>query len=259
MDPYLEDAALWEGFHHRLIGVLDELLTLRVPPAFYVEQQAAVYILEPGVRQRPPIRPDLFLVEAGPITTGGRTTATVERPITEPTIVTARYPEEMRQRYLEIRDATSHRVVTVIELLSPTNKTPGAGRDAFVRKRHDVMASSTHWLEIDLLREGERPPEVADQSDYYALLRRGGAAEQLEIWFCNLRDELPVIAVPLTSSFSDIALDLQAAFTRTYDRYYAARLTYEAAPPSRCTPADAAWVAERVRAWRAAGVDERTR
>src|SRR5204863_46162 len=36
--------------------------------------------------------------------------------------------EEVREGYLEIRDTRTHEVVTVIELLSPTNKLPGDGR-----------------------------------------------------------------------------------------------------------------------------------
>jgi hypothetical protein len=175
-----------------------------------------------------------------------------ERPITQPTIVTARFPEEIRQRYLEIRDARNHTVVAVIEVLSPTNKVAsGPGHDAFGRKRRDVMASPVHWLEIDLLRAGERPAEVAGQGDYYALLKRGDKAAEFALWHANLRDLLPVVAVPLTGDFADVALDLQAAFTTTYDRYYIDRLDYTGAPPlPRFKPADVAWIDAQLRAWR---------
>ncbi len=249
MDPYLEARALWESFHNRLIATIDEFLTAQVQPHFYVEQQSTVYIVEPGERLRRPIEPDLYLVEAGV----GQLAA-AGRPITRPTIVTASAPAEIRQRYLEVRDAASRAVVTIIELLSPANKTPGhRAYDGFLDKRSRVMASGVHWLEIDLLRAGERPAEVAGQSDYYALLKRGDRQAEFAIWFVNLRDPLPVAAVPLRPPFADIALDLQEALTRVFDRYYAQRLDYAGPPPPpRLAPADAAWVEERVREWHAA-------
>jgi hypothetical protein len=252
MDPYLEDPRLWVSVHNRLISLIDDALTARVRPHFYVEQQSAVYIVEPGSLPRPPIMPDVYLVETGRPRDVTQSTLVAERPITTPTIMSARFPEEIRQRFLEIRDATSHAVVTVIEILSPTNKAAGAsGRRSFVDKRRDVMSSPVHWLEIDLLRAGERPEQVEGLSDYYALLKRGGDSK-FEIWFWNLRDPAPVIAVPLTPSFPDMALDLQATLTAMFDRYYADRMDYGTPPPlPRLLPADAAWVEQQVGAWRA--------
>lgn len=114
------------------------------------------------------------------------------------------------------------------------------------------MSAPVHWVEIDLLRAAERPPEVAEQSDYYALLKRAETADEFVVWYWNLRDLLPVIAVPLTAEHPDVLLDLQEAFAKTYDRYYVERLEYrEMPPPPRLQPADAAWVAGRLAAWRA--------
>ncbi len=108
MDPYLEDPLQWESFHNRLIGVLDEMLSARVRPHFYVAQQSAVYLVEPGgMQRRPPVKPDDFLITA----THSQTTLVEERAITAPTILKARYPQEIRQRYLEIRDRASRTVL----------------------------------------------------------------------------------------------------------------------------------------------------
>ena len=246
MDPYLEEPRLWESFHNRFIGALDEALSAQVRPDFYVEEQSSVYIVDPGA-SRPPVKPDVYLVDAEQ-EVGSRAVGVATRPITRPVRVTARQPEELRQRFLEVRDGQNHAVVAVIELLSPTNKATGtAGREAFLRKRRDLLASPIHWIEIDLLRAGERPPEIAGQSDYYALLKRAEARDEFAVWYWNLRDELPVIAVPLTAEYPDAALDLQEAFARTYARFYAGRLTYRDAPPlPRLQPADSAWVAKRV-------------
>jgi hypothetical protein len=254
MDPFLEDPRLWESFHNRFIGVLDELLSAHVRPHFYVEEQSSDYIVDLGAQPRPQVKPDVYLVDAGRTPSTGAT-AVAERPATPPFVVKARFPEELRQRYLEVRDSRNHTVVAVLELLSPANKAAGTnGREAFLRKRRDLMAAPAHWLEIDLLRAGERPDEVVGQSDYYALLKRAEIADEFEVWYINLRDPLPVFTVPLTTGFPEVTLDLQSAFATTYDRYYAERLEYhETPPPPRHQPADLAWIVGRLEAWRASG------
>ena len=53
---------------------------------------------------------------------------------------------------------TTQEVVTIVEVLSPANKRAGRGRDAYLQKRERVLGSSTHLVEIDLLRTGEPMP-----------------------------------------------------------------------------------------------------
>lgn len=59
--------------------------------------------------------------------------------------------------WVEIRDAKRRTLVTAIELLSPFNKR-GQGRLEYLQKRDALLASPVHLIEIDLLREGRRPP-----------------------------------------------------------------------------------------------------
>ena len=58
---------------------------------------------------------------------------------------------------VEIRDTSQRRLVTAIEILSPTNKR-GAGHQEYLAKRQRLLLSTVHLLEIDLLRMGERVP-----------------------------------------------------------------------------------------------------
>jgi Protein of unknown function (DUF4058) len=82
--------------------------------------------------------------------------------------------EAVRERYLEIRDVQTHAVVTAIEMLSPSNKAPGEGREAYEEKRRQVLSTLTNFVEIDLLRGGKpiemQPPP---QGDYRILVRVG--------------------------------------------------------------------------------------
>jgi len=181
------------------------------------------------------------------------TTATAQ--ITAPTLVEAVYTEEIRQRYLEIRDSAQRQVITTIELLSPFNKMSGErGRVDFFFFFERVMASNVHWIEIDLLRAGARTTEVADKSDYYALLKRGGTLGLFEVWYIDLRDRLPTIAVPLHPPFDDAPLDLQAAFADMYQRaHYAQSIDYTTdLPASALELSDQQWAKQCIAQWRSA-------
>ncbi len=246
MDPYLEAPALWSSVHTRLIVGMSDAIAAALPAGYAVDIEQRVYLTAPGDLDRISMEPDVFVMREA--TARYRT-----GPVTPPTLVEP--PEsdpEIRDRFLQIRDSRTRDVITVIELLSPFNKRPGAqGYDAFQEKRRRVMASRTHWLEIDLLRKGERPSEVTGRADFYALLKRGNRLRPYEVWFFNLRDSLPTVAVPLRSPEEDLALDLQAILSDMYRRArYGESLDYTAAPPPPpLTPDDAAWARNLIDAW----------
>jgi hypothetical protein len=266
MDPYLERPDRWSGVHAGLIAVIRELLTRQVAPRFFVDSEDNVYVLGLDDPARSLIRPDTYLVEAehagSPAHAAGR--------ITAPTILAVPMDLEIRVPYLTIMDALDRHVVTTIEVLSPINKVQGSsGQRDFLRKREHVLRSSTHWLEIDLLRAGTRAPGIPSSGDYAAALHRAGVRDTLEargtsthlgrtprcvVGFAGLRAHLPIIAVPLEPPFEDVGLDLQVAVETVYDRYrYDIGIAYDEDPPAPpMREADDAWVRERIAAWRQA-------
>ena len=72
--------------------------------------------------------------------------------IAEPVMVEVPMPEEIQERYLEVRDVTTGEVVTTLELISPSNKRLGRGRSRYEEKRLMVLGSRTHLIEVDLIR-----------------------------------------------------------------------------------------------------------
>jgi hypothetical protein len=247
MDPYLEDAAVWSSVHVRLINAISDFLSPRVLPNFFVDIQQHVYIVTPDDLPDSLIIPDIYVVH-----TPKEGAATALGAVTPPTLIEPVYEVEIRTQSIEIRDRKNRAVITVIELLSPFNKAAGTqGERAFQEKRKKVMASDAHWIEIDLLRGGARPREVAGKSDYYALLKRSDHLIPYEVWYFDLRDSLPTIAVPLRDPFGDVPLDLQTVFADMYRRaYYAESTDYTGDPPlPRLKPAAASWVREQVKAW----------
>lgn len=251
MDPFLEDPAKWGGVHQRLIVSISDYLGDVLSPHFVAWIEERVYIIRPDELERGVIVPDVYLVR--------RPDAGERAPsagvITAPTLVEPIYDPVIHDYFIEIRDTASQELITTLEVLSPSNKTPNSqGREAFLHKRSTVRSSGVHWIEIDLLRAGERPPAVDRGHDYYVLLKRGRPLAPNEIWFFDLPDRLPTVAVPLCPPFEDVPLDLQIMVDTVYARgHYADGIDYtRSVPPPRLRPADAAWAAERVRAWQAA-------
>jgi hypothetical protein len=88
--------------------------------------------------------------------------AVANLPIAHPVVVKVAH-DEFREPFIEIytRGDEGKRLVASIEVLSLSNKTPGAhGRDLYQRKQKEILASQVHLVEIDLLRGGEHTTAV---------------------------------------------------------------------------------------------------
>lgn len=242
MDPYLENPAIWGSIHTNLISVIQEFLAGPLEPNYYILSQERVYISDPLDPGRRVIAPDVFVSQRA---SAPQLLAIASSPrvITSPTQQVTLLDEEIRTPYLVIYDKLNHQVVTIIELLSPANKVAGArGRAEFLRKRTEVWASDTHWLEIDLLRAGQRDPWAAGRSDYCALRSRADQRDRVDLWLFNLPDPLPVLPVPLHSSDPDVPLLLAEVLQTVYNRgRYHNIVDYDQPPTPALAEDEAAW------------------
>ncbi|MDQ2732671.1 MAG: DUF4058 family protein [Armatimonadota bacterium] len=248
MDPYLESPILWPGVHQRVITYLSDALNERMPSHYFANIGERVYVVEPNRS----IYPDVMVVER-PVRPDGKFagsggTAVAER-CDAPSIVT--FPStEIREGFIEIkRVGDDSPVVTVIELLSYTNKNPGRDRKAYLDKQEEVLFSDSHLLEIDLLRAGPHtvaPVHRALQTlglwDYIISLHRAEAGWRYELWPVTLRKRLPRIAVPLADNDPDVVLDLQKVLDRCYDAgVFDRQVNYRPEPDPPLSPEDTAW------------------
>lgn len=254
MDPWLEDAVLWPGVHHALITYARDQLVRRLPAPLYVEIGERVYVEDPGGRRD--IVPDAAVVRPpGRRPRGSSGSAAVVEPdaVDEPWLVHVG-PVEVTEGFLEIRHPKAgDAVLTVIEVLSPTNKRPGVGRDLYLQKQAEVLRSRASLVEIDLLRAGEPstacPVERLPAGPYRVVVTRGWDRSHREVYPVQLRERLPRFALPLREDLPDVPLDLPALFTQVYENAgYRARLDYEVDPIPSLAPADLAWARERVAA-----------
>jgi hypothetical protein len=158
-------------------------------------------------------------------------------------------PMELPSRLnrVEIVTTGTEQLVTVIELLSPSNKHAGhPDHEAYLHKRQDILWSSAHLMEIDLLRRGARPPleGAPPEAPYYVVLSRAARRPAAEVWPLPLGKPLPAVPVPLLEPDPDLVLDLGAVVAVTYDRGRFERdIDYRGAvPPPPLSAEETAWM-----------------
>jgi hypothetical protein len=181
MDPYLENPDLWPDVHNSLIAAVANELSPTLRPRYYVALEERTYLSEILLSS---IHAD-FLVAS---TSGGSEPRT-------PTVVEVELPmaEPVRETYLEVRSVPAGEVVTVIELLSPSNKRAGTGREVYLEKRELVLSTRTSLVEVDLLRGGEPMPArgAAVPCDYRILVSRPHRRPKADLIAFGVRDPIP--------------------------------------------------------------------
>ena len=183
MDPYLEEEKLWPAFQHQLVSCLYQILL-------------------PGLIDRYRAR------------VGQRHYAT------EQALFTSVVREEHVEEFIEIRQRSDGRLVTLVDLVSPTNKTTSCGRQAYLKKRNESKAAGTSLVEIDLVLQGQPMLDYSRDGlpdwDYAVTVTRSTKPERYEIYTATLQKRLPRFRLPLASDDRDTVMDLQFAFTQTY-------------------------------------------
>jgi hypothetical protein len=244
MNPYLEQEDAWQDFHQSFIPLIREVLMGQVLPNYIVKVEEYLFIHElPGEERRLLGRSDVSVTPA-PLATSGRTTRVLEAP--------ARgriFPgvDVERHSYLEIRDRGNRELITVLELLSPSNKKAGPDREQYLIKRRELIRSSVHLVEIDLLRGGPRlPVEGLPECDYSVVVSRAEDRPEVEIWPIRLRERLPEVPIPLRQADPDARIDPQTLLHRVYDSARYDAYIYTGTPQPSLSPADAAWAAQFV-------------
>jgi len=243
MDPYIERPAIWPDFHDRLITYLCVGLQPLLRPRYLALAQDRLYVVE----SERPIRPDVAILRATPPAISTRTAGAVLEP-DSPAVFELSH-EEIREPLIQIVEpAAGNRVVTAIEVLSPNNKAPGSGCDAYLKKREEFWASGTNLVEIDLLREGQPTVRLSQEKlsglglyHYVVAVTRRWPARQ-EVYAVSLERRLPKVAIPLGADDKDVTLDLQLVFTRCWEEGpYPELLKYDGPPPGRLTREEMSW------------------
>lgn len=214
MDPYLETPKLWPAFQHQLLACLYQILL-------------------PGLVDR-------YRARVG-----------TRNYVSEMPLFTSVIREQYAEEYIEIRSRTDGKLVTLLEVVSPANKTTPAGRQAYLDARQQAVSQKAGIVEIDLVMQGKPlltySRDGLPEYDYAVTVTRSTAPDRYEIYTSTLQKKLPKFKLPLAADDRDALLDLQAAFGRAYDLgNFAAQIDYKGAPPPDVPFTDAyrAWAEE---------------
>jgi hypothetical protein len=169
--------------------------------------------------------------------------------VTEQALFTSIVREEHHEEFIEIRQRGDGRVVTLVEVVSPANKTTVEGRQAYLEKRRSGRSVGANLVEIDLVLQGQPTLEYSREGlpewDYAVTVTRPANPEKFEIYTATLQKHLPKFRLPLLTEDRDTNLDLQMTFTRCFDQGgFAAKINYAAPPGVPLTEEDQRWLEE---------------
>ena len=240
MNPWLEQPAIWHNVHHSLITALRDTLAPVLRPRYFVDIETHTYIAvtseEAQVRY-----PDVTIIHRGGPAVAAPAAdeapyLTVEIPLNDP----------IEESYLEVRSVPTGEVVTVIELLSHTNKKPGVDRESYLEKRGVLLIARLNFVEIDLLRAlPPMPYAETAASDYRLIIRRAETPRRVRLYPFSVRQPVPAFRLPLRPDDQEPLVDLGLLLHQIYDRAaYDLVIKYDQPPVPPLDEADWAWAAE---------------
>ncbi len=236
MDPYLEDRSLWGDFHSRAIVHISNLLQPQLRPRYVASIEERIY-LEFVQRE---IVPDVAILRR--LHAHKESVAVLEPQCDTPIIL--QFDEiPHTEGVVHIFDREQNmRLVTVIEVLSPSNKEAHSkGRELYLRKQEEILRSEVHLVEIDLLRGGEYTlapsqkllrAKLPNGWHYLMSVNCWNDRGRYYLYPRTVRERLPVIPIPLAAEDKAVCLDVQVVVAQCYaDGAYELRVDYRRDPP----------------------------
>ena len=250
MDPWLE--LHWRDVHSRLIIYIANYIQRQLPAPLVARAEEDVLV---DIPQEAPaiVRPDIAIAQDWvPGQSGNVATLSPPPKVAEPMLV--RVPEPEVDRRVEIYDPSGGRVVTAIEVLSPSNKLPGQAQNGYRSKQRDFLAAGVNLVEIDLVRAGkwvfsldEGALPLEKRTPYMVCVFRATQSDQRAFYPLPLRERLPSIAIPLRPEDRDVALDLQQVVDEAYETGRYDRTDYRRPLKPPLPPEDATWATDLLR------------
>lgn len=215
MDPFLECEKMWPAFQHHLVACLYQTLL-------------------PGLVDR-------YRARVGQ-----------RHYSTEQALFTSIIREEHEEEFIEIRQRNDSRLITLVDVVSPANKTTSPGRQAYLEKRKEGKSASASLVEIDLVMQGQPMLDYSRDNlpewDHAVTVTRSSQPERYEIYTATLQKKLPKFRLPLAADDRDTVLDLQTVFARCFDQAnFIAQINYQRDPPTRLDADDRKWLDDMLR------------
>ncbi len=210
MDPYLEVSPFWTELQQQFVAALYQGLA----PALADRYRAKV---------------------------------TPRKYATELVLFTSIRKEEQAEPYIEVRSRADQKIVTLIDMVSPANKTSAEGRDAYLAIRRDALRHGANAVEIDLILDGQPTLDYSRDGlpewDYAVTVTRHTSPDRHEIYTSTLQKPLPRFRLPLGPDSRDVLVDLQATFAKAFEAArFGLRIDYGQDPAVPLDDEDRVWL-----------------
>jgi len=210
MDPYLEDLRHWPVFHQQFISALGDALQPALSDKYRIRIANRSYT-------------------------------------TEQVLFTSILKEEQREPFLEVRQKSSgDRLVTLIEMVSPANRTHAEGRRSYELHRQQVKTEGANIVELELVLQGHTVLDAdlsgVIDSQYACVVTRASRTMKQEPYGAVLGKRLPRIRLPMLTEDRDLVLDVQALVNRVYDRCFDGQIDYSVDPKVPLSDDDRRWL-----------------
>ena len=212
MDPYLEHPVLWQSVHSRLIVALASQ-----PQPGRASGPGTSHPWKSGFSSRVSTRSGSPYVWVQKTSLSDRVATPIGRDRDRPTPLVVEVQQlEIHQRLHRDPGYCYHDfgVVTVIELVSPSNKAAGPGRDSYVNKQRQIQRrANAIWSRsicyaacMHVMSIPESHLATAKPYDYLACVNRWPVRSRFELYPCRWRERLPTIGIPLAEPDTDVPL-----------------------------------------------------
>jgi hypothetical protein len=245
MDPWLEQPTLWPNVHSSLITSIRDVLAPVLAPRYFIDVETRTTVLS-AIDVDRIYQPDLTIHAVKRTSgTGVSSAGLLAAPVVTPIRIVIPDDEEVEETFLEIRELPGRKLISVIEVLSPTNKKASDGRREYLDKRKRWIKSRISLVEIDLLRSGA-PMPVKDppEADYRIVICRDGRRGDAELFAFSYKSPIPPIKIPLVPGDSEPILELSAVLHSLYERArYDLVIDYQKPPQPSLRAEDEPWAA----------------
>lgn len=215
MDPYLEDGKRWPTFQTQFIAALGDALQPALSDKYRLRLGHRYYEIEQ-------------------------------------VLFTSIQKEEHQEPFLEIRQkSSSDKLVTLIDMISPVNRTHPEARRHYELRRQEARHEGAHLVELDLVLQGttclEADLSSLTESQYVCSVTRAGRPIKHELYGTLITKRLPRIRLPMFGEDRDLVLDVQALINRVFDRCFEGQIDYQHDPHVPLSDSDRAWVDQLLR------------
>jgi hypothetical protein len=252
METYLE--ARWGDVHVRFCSMISAALQPLLPEGLRALSEEEV-VLEGETVEAPKVfRPDAMVIQSGSAASAQSSAMGTPKAAVADEIELDFSLLEAVDRWVQIIDTgAGNRVVTAIEILSPSNKAVGPSNERYRKKIEKYINAGVNLVEIDLLRSSRNRLIVNSNllprlraAAYAVCIWRVTRALKISVIPIQLRSPLPTIPIPCRETDAEVPLSLQDLIDQIYIDGGHDDIDYSKPLREPLSPADAAWAAELV-------------